>query len=228
MGRRNDLRRGGPSAKTSTLAGVLRRLIVFVMAATAAPVAAAPTCDAGDARASLAAEATHFEYWRWSWVAAYGALTAGQLAVVGAGWNPIGADDRAFRDSRYVGAAESGIGAIAMLLAPHIDAPDADLVVTADPCADAAALAAARARAGKLERTLFWGSHAGNLAVNVAGSLVLAHETSWSTAALAFALGYPIGLLNTYTMPRASWHAMRVAPVPLADHGAALVVSGAF
>jgi hypothetical protein len=202
----------------------LRALCIIAIVA-ARSAAAQPTCDPTALRTELADEAARMDRWRLGWTIGYGALTAGQLALAAANWNPIGPDDREFRDSRYVGAAESGIGALASLFAPHIDVPDP----VADSCADVAALEAARSKAGKLERTLFWGSHAGNLVVNAAGSLILAERTNWSTAALAFAIGYPVGLLNTYTMPRASWHAMRVVPVPLAvDRGAALMLIGSF
>jgi hypothetical protein len=161
--------------------------------------AAEPICDRG--------EIDRMDRWHFGWAAAYGALTVGQLGLVAAKWNPLGPFDREFRDTLLVGGIESGLGAVAMLLSPRLDCD--------------------RAKSAKIERTLFWGGHAGNLIVNLTGSLILAHETSWSTGAVSFALGYPIGLLNTYTMPRASWHAMRIAALPIA-HGGTLVVIGTF
>jgi hypothetical protein len=156
-------------------------LFVVARSASAAP------CDLPD-------EVAHFERWRLGWTVTYGALTAGQAALAIARYNPLAPYDRQFRDTLVVGAVESGLGTLAMVLAPRI-ADDASC-----------------ATAGALERTLFWGSHAGNLAVNAAGSLILAHETTWSAGLVSFALGYPIGLLNTYTMPRGAWHAMRIVP----------------
>lgn len=134
----------------------------------------------------------HFERWRVGWTVTYGALTAGQAGLAIARWNPLGTYDRQFRDTLVVGAVESGLGTLAMVLAPRLG----------DDCA----------RAGEIERTLFWAGHAGNLVVNLAGSLILAHETTWSAGVVSFALGYPIGLLNTYTMPRGAWHALRLVP----------------
>lgn len=160
---------------------------------------ASADCDRG--------EIDRMARWKWGWAATYGALTVGQTALVATKWNPLGPYDVTFRDTLIVGAVESGLGTLGMLLAPGLDCD--------------------RVKSAKIERTLFWGGHAGNLVVNVAGSLVLAHETSWSTGLVSFALGYPIGLLNTYTMPRTSWHAMQVSAVPL-PHGGALALIGTF
>jgi hypothetical protein len=170
--------------------------LLVVRSASAAP------CDLTTERHD---EAAHFERWRIGWTVAYGALTAGQAGLALARWNPLGTYDRQFRDTLVVGAVESGLGTLAMVLAPRI-ADDT-------PCA----------KAGALERTLFWSSHAGNLVVNAAGSLILAHETTWSAGVVSFALGYPIGLLSTYTMPRGAWHAMRIVPT-----GTGLALAGTF
>ncbi|CAN5572122.1 hypothetical protein BH11MYX1_BH11MYX1_20000 [soil metagenome] len=168
-------------------------------------------CDPVSLRAQLTAEAIRMDHWRYGWSIAYGAATAAQLALVVGTYNPLGAHDRDYRDANLVGAAQSAIASVASLLAPRIDVPDPE----ADACADLIALRSARARAGTRERLLFWGGHVGNLVVNLAASAVLAADTTWSAAILAFAIGYPIGLLNTYTMPRDSWHATGVVAVPV-------------
>lgn len=164
-------------------------LLVVAKAASAAP------CGLPD-------EVPRFERWRLGWTITYGALTVGQTSLALARWNPLGTYDIKFRDTLVVGAVESGIGTVAMLLAPR---PADEMTCE---------------KAGELERALFWGGHAGNLAVNIAGSLILAHETTWSAGLVSFVLGYPIGLLNTYTMPRGAWHAMRLVPT---GNGVALV-----
>ena len=165
-----------------------------MLVARSASVSAAP-CDLPD-------EAAHFHRWKLGWTLTYGALTAGQTGLALARWNPLGTYDRQFRDTLIVGAVESGLGTLGMLLAPGVE--------DATTCE----------KAGTIERTLFWGSHDGNLVVNAAGSLILARETTWSAGLVSFALGYPIGLLNTYTMPRGAWHAMRLVPT---GNGVALV-----
>ena len=49
----------------------------------------------------------------------------------------------------------------------------------------------------------------GGLALNVAGAAFLWSRRSLSVGAISFAMSYPVGLLSTYTMPRASWHLWR-------------------
>jgi hypothetical protein len=115
-----------------------------------------------------------------------------------------------FRDTMIAGAVESGLGTIAKILSPAID-------LSGEPCA-------ALAKAGKLERKNFWTAHIGSIVVNLAGGLILAHETTWSSGLVLIALGYPISLADTYTMPRGSWH---LSVTPLRD-GAALALAGAF
>src|SRR3954468_16003778 len=75
--------------------------------------AAEPVCDH--------AEIDRMDRWHFSWAITYGALSAGQLGLVAAKWNPLAPYDRDFRDTLLVGAAESGLGAVAMLLAPRLD-----------------------------------------------------------------------------------------------------------
>ncbi len=210
---------------------VLAVLIVIAVAGAPRTAAADPVCTAGVRpavlRAQLEDEAARTAHRRLAWSIGYGAVSVGQLAIATTSWNPSPDTEQAFRWSMYVGAAKSAIGAVSMLVAPRLEVPDA----VADPCADAVALRAALARNARLERVLFWGSHIGGLVVNLAGTLVLAKQASWSTAALSFAIGYPIGLLNTYSMPRDSWHAWRelsITPVPVAGGGASLVVGGTF
>ncbi|MFT3699984.1 MAG: hypothetical protein QM831_42965 [Kofleriaceae bacterium] len=133
-------------------------------------------------------EAHRFATWKYGWAITYGGLTAAQLTLAATHTNPLGPYDDRFRDTLYIGSIESGLGSIAMLVTPGL---------TCDPIAD-----------GRAERTLFFGGHIGNFLVNAAGSLILAHYATWSDAALSFAIGYPIGLLNTYTMPRHAWHVL--------------------
>jgi hypothetical protein len=181
-------------------------------------------CDPAPLRAQLADEASRMDHWRYGWSIANGAATILQLAPVVARSNPFGTYDRDFRDANLVGAAQSAVAAIGSLLAPGIDVP----APQADACADLVALRAARAAAGHAERVTFIASHAQNLVLNVAGSAVLLERTGWSAALIAFAIGYPIGLLETYTMPRESWHAISIVGTPVAGGGIAVHLAGAF
>jgi hypothetical protein len=122
------------------------------------------------------------------WNVAWG-IGLGAAAIVQAGAAPL-IGNREQRDTLIVGAAESAIGAAASLVTP--------LRVSAN-CADLA-------DAGRRERAAFYLDHVGGLVVNLGGALVLAHYTTTGNAALAFAIGYSVALVRTYTMPRWAWH----------------------
>jgi len=196
--------------------------LVFVVAARSAHADCAT--EATSLRTQLHDESVRMDRWRYAWTGIYGAIAVGQLGLIVTKTNVFGAYDREYRDKDILGVAQSGLGAIAMVLSPSIDVPGA----VADSCADAIALRAARVKAGDTERTLFYAGHVGNFVVNLGGSLLLARATNWQAGALAFVIGYPIGLVNTYTMPRASWHALSVVAVPVADGGVAIRLGGSF
>ncbi len=203
----------------------MRRLATILLVLVARRAAA--DCDVAQARLlreQLRDESHRMDRWRYGWSAANGIATIGQLALVVAKYNPAGPYDRTYRDAMYVGAAQSGIQAIAQLFVPGIEVPPEQ----SDPCADLAALRAARARNAATERTVFFGTHVANLGINLAGSAFLVLDTDWTTALVAFAIGYPIGLLDTYTMPRDSWRAVRVTALPVPGNGAALGLAGTF
>ena len=71
--------------------------------------------------------------------------------------------------------------------------------------------------------------------MNLVGVLALGlWADSWKQAAMSFAIGAPIGLLSTYTMPRGAWRTVRTprfavaaAPMPLPG-GGGLVLAGTF
>jgi hypothetical protein len=180
--------------------------------------------EAASLRTQLHDESVRMDRWRYAWTAVYGAIAVGQLGLIATKTNVFGAYDREYRDKDILGVVQSGLGAIASVLAPSIEVPSP----VADACADMTALRAARVKTGKTERELFYAGHLGNFVVNLGGSLLLARATNWQAGALAFAIGYPIGLLNTYTMPRASWHSLGVVPVPVAEGGVAIRVVGSF
>ncbi|HEY0253512.1 MAG TPA: hypothetical protein VGC41_18390, partial [Kofleriaceae bacterium] len=96
-------------------------------------------------------DADRFRTWKYGWAITYGALTVGQVALAATHTNPLGPYDDHFRDTLYVGAIESGLGTLGMVLAPEL---------TCDPVAD-----------GAKERSLFFAGHIGNFLVNAVGSL---------------------------------------------------------
>ncbi len=182
---------------------MLRALLLIMLGVAGfAPAATAEPCgDASALREDLRREATRADRWNLAWRIVYTAGAAGQLAVAASG--AVGRDDT---QGLWVGGVQSSIGALSAWLSPlRIEVPPP----TGDACADRAALRAAAERAARDERRTFWLSHLGGLALNVGGTLVLAERVSWTSGLLSFALGYPVGLLSTYTMPRASWRRTR-------------------
>jgi hypothetical protein len=180
--------------------------------------------EATELRARLLEDARHARRWNLGWEIAFGAASAGQLALALAEVKPFGTFDADFRDTLYVGAAKSAIGVGGHLLFPlRIDVPEA----TADACADRDALRLALAEAARRERTTFWLNHIGSIAVNLAGAIVLSERRSWQVGVASAALGYPVGLLSVYTAPRCAWHEWRVQ-ASATPSAVSVVVSGQF
>ena len=149
---------------------------------------------------------------------------AGELGAAASG--AAGHDDT---HSLWVGGAKSTLAALGYWLSPlRIAVPAA----AGDACFDRAALRAAAARAADDERDAFWTAHIGGLIVNATGAIILSQTASWRTGLLSFATGYPVGLLSTYTMPRASGGRVRepaLTATAMADgRRYGLVVAGAF
>jgi hypothetical protein len=195
---------------------VARALILCLLLARVAHA----DCDLNEAallRAHLADEAHRAAVWNWSWRIAFSTAALSTLGVALA--NPL----PDYRDGLYVSAGKAGLAAAARWILPlRIDEPPPN----ADPCADLAALRDAVRRAAKHERREFWLNHIGGILVNGAGAVILTERRSLGQGLLSVAIGYPIGLLSNYTMPRNSWHVWRdsawtVAVVP---HGDGMVV----
>jgi hypothetical protein len=194
------------------------------MTALARAAAAEPCGDASALRADLQQESVHADRWNLAWRIGFTAGAVGQFAAAASG--TLGHDNT---QALWIGGVKSSLGAIVRWILPlRIEVPPA----TGDACADRTALRAAAERAARVERRTFWLSHLGGLAVNLGGTLAVAERTSWKTGLLSLAIGYPVGLLSTYTMPRASWGRIRepawTANVVAGRDQWSLVVGGSF
>lgn len=205
----------------------MRRIhLMVLLGVLALPLRATgePCSDPAVLRAELERESTRVNRWVLAWRIVYTALAAGQL-----GGAASGAADRDTTRSLWVGGAQSTLGALGFWLSPlRITVPPA----TGDACFDRAALREAAARAADDERDAFWTAHIGGLIVSATGAIVLGETTSWRAGLVSFATGYPVGLIQTYTMPRASWARVRepawTASVMADGRQYRLVVAGAF
>jgi hypothetical protein len=181
------------------VAAVLLGAVVSGLLGTEEACAEEPPCGtaAPQERARLAfianaleEEAGRARAWRWGWGGGYGVLALGQLAVV-----PI-VEDREAHPDLFVGAAASAFGATAIFLTPSA----AEGLPSCPSLADAERLLAEGA-----ERESFgvgWLAQVGNVAVNLAVSLILGvgyHR--WMSAAISGIAGLAIGELTILTKP---------------------------
>jgi hypothetical protein len=173
----------------------------------------ASACDREEAarevsaiRHLLADQKRRARWWNVGWGAGYGAATAGQLVfAIEPDWAPIDVDAD-MRKGLFVGAGKSAIGSASRIVLPlkTAEVPDGD------PCEVLEAARDALRWTGRKQRNSFWLNHLGGLAVNLGGALILGlGYGAWETALTSFAVGYPVGLISTYTQPRGAWRGWR-------------------
>lgn len=204
--------------------------------APAVSVMAPERCALEDAslRAYLGDQATRIKRWNIAWGVAFAAGATFEYSLVAAEWNPFGDWDADARAGALAGAVKASVGVVSKLVLPL--KTERAAAATGDPCVDLANAETALRAMAKRQRRSFYLNHLGGLAVNLTGVLVLGLVAdTWKQAAMSFAIGAPIGLLSTYTMPRGAWKTARTprftmaaAPMVLPDGGAGLVLAGGF
>lgn len=172
-------------------------------AAQTAPAAGPKTCDPREAeelRTHLTQAERRASQWNFAWRLTFTAAAVGSTAVAVADPFPE------LTTGLYVSGGKAAIGAAARWILPlRIGVP----APSADTCADVAALRKAVATAAKRERGLFYMGHIGGILVNLGGAAIIWQQESFGQALLSVAVGYPVGLLSNYTMPRGSWQLHR-------------------
>jgi hypothetical protein len=209
---------------------VRRALLVITLGVVAGLVVpgrvAAEPCadDAAALRKELEHESSRVDHWVLAWRIVYTTAAVGEFAGAAAG--VANANDT---QGLWVGGAKASFAALGFWFGPlriHVPPP------TGDACTDLSMLRNASERVASDERAAFWTAHVGGLIVNAVGIAILSQTASWRTALTSFATGYPVGLLSTYTMPRASWGRVResswTAGVTAARGRWGLVVAGSF
>ncbi|HSD87008.1 MAG TPA: hypothetical protein VLB44_05815 [Kofleriaceae bacterium] len=192
------------------------------------------SCDAevAELREALGKEAHWADTWNTVWRLTFTTTAVGTAAV--GFWDPI----HSWQAGLYVSAGKSTVGALARWIMPlriHVPPP------TNDACADLQALHDEIKRIAKKEKSLFIMGHIGGIVLNGLGGYIVYKYSSAGQAALSVGVGYPIGLISNYTMPRRSWHRWRdhtwdvppPAPMPSLSivpmrGGAFVGLSGAF
>lgn len=169
--------------------------------------------------------------WNTAWTIGFGAAAAGSFALVLAKWNPFGAYDANFKETMIVGGVKASFGFSSRLTVPlRVHLPSAD----ADRCVELAALRKEAKEIRKKEHGVFWLTVVGGTALNLAGGAALWYRRSFSVGAVSFAIGFPVGLANAFTLPRSTWRlvdeesASWSAAVVPTEGGAMAVVGSAF
>jgi hypothetical protein len=159
------------------------------------------SAEAEALRAHLAEQAVSVRRWNDVWRITFATVTLG--AVVLAIENPF----PELRDNLWVTAGKSALATASRLFLPlRVEVPPPQ----ADVCAEIAALRASIETTARQERRLLWMHHAGSVLLNAAGAVILLLRGNTVSESLVTAgVGYAVGLVATYTMPRATWRYWR-------------------
>ena len=185
-------------------AGVVLVVSLLLAAGSASAEEPDTSCEdqSAELREMLTKESRRAETWNtvWRWTFTGAAVTSATVAYL---------DPAFLHDSQvglYVSAGKATIGALARWIMPlHIHVPPP----TSDACADLDAIHKEIKRVAKKERTNFILGHIGGILLNGAGGYIVYRYSGLGQAALSVGVGYPVGLISNYTMPRRSWKAYR-------------------
>ena len=181
-------------------------LVVSLLLAAGSASASEPdtSCEdeSAELRDMLTKEARRAETWNtvWRWTFTGAAVTTATVAYL---------DPAILHDSQvglYVSAGKASIGALARWIMPlHIHVPPP----TSDACADLEAIHKEIKRVAKKEKSNFILGHVGGILLNGVGGYIVYRYSGLGQAALSVGVGYPVGLISNYTMPRRSWKTYR-------------------
>jgi hypothetical protein len=152
-------------------------------------------------RERLAREQHRARWWNVGWGAAFGVAAVGYTALAEERWEfGLSLDDHKV-DALWVGATQAAISAVSHVVLPlRTEEPPAP---TGDPCRDYDAATHAIVTTAAHERTSFWLSLAGGVALEGGGLLYLGlHDRAWGEGALTLATGVPVAIAHAWTIPR--------------------------
>ncbi len=189
----------------------MKPLVLVALLTAFAPRVVAADCaaDADRLRAHLVAVEPAVFRWNTTWTVALGAAAVAQFSLAATETNPFGTFNADFEEAMYVGGTKATIGMLSRIVTPlrvRMPAPNADR------CAELTALRASVKKLARQERQNFWLTHAGGLALNLAGGFFLWHRRSFRVGAISVLTSLPVGWLIAYTLPRKTWHFYRDEP----------------
>ncbi|HEY4056354.1 MAG TPA: hypothetical protein VGM39_07085 [Kofleriaceae bacterium] len=211
---------------------MIRPIALAVLVTLTASQARAEDCavESASLRAHLEyADDTTFS-WNTAWTIGFGVAAVASFASALTEWNPLGKFDQNYKETMIVSGTKATIGVASRFTVPlrvHMPAHDAD------SCVELASLRKEALRLRKQERGSFWLTIFGGTALNLAGAGVLWYRRSFSTGAISFAIGFPVGLASALTQPTRTWRLVDAqttwsAGVVPTDGGAMAVLGGAF
>jgi hypothetical protein len=180
--------------------------------------------------------------WDLTWSMIYGASAIVQTGFAVSDVNPLGPESEYTSMASFIGAGKATIAFLARTATPlrvttvskgQLDAAGNDCVRRN------VAVNALRATARREQRS-FYVSHIGGLALHGAGSAILLAHGAKREAISSFVIGYLVGVLNIYLMPRWSTKRLRKGDLsssvgnlsfsPMVDRhgGGSLAITGSF
>ncbi len=157
---------------------------------------------------ALANEAVAADQWGVTWASIFGAAAVAQAGFAVGSFNPLGPNADRSDLANYIGASKAMIGFLARTVTPlRVQTVSAaQLAAAPNDCARAQLAYAALRKTARREKQAFFLSHSGGIALHLIGSAILLRNDATREAIVSFAIGYPVGLLHNYLMPRTSWH----------------------
>ncbi|MBP9087261.1 MAG: hypothetical protein KBG15_14155 [Kofleriaceae bacterium] len=201
-------------------------LLAAVVVATMATPGAAPchadadaVCDPQQTERivrALGNEAVAADQWGVTWASIFGAAAITQAGFAVGSLNPLGPNHDRSDLANYIGASKAMIGFLARTITPLRVATvsAAQLAAAPNDCARAQLAYAALRKTAQREKRAFFLSHGGGIALHLVGAAILLRNHAPTEALWSFAIGYPVGLLHNYLMPRTSWHLSNQVQAP--------------
>ena len=206
----------------------MRRAAAIPAAIVLAIAVPAAACPPDTIRGALEREARRAHRWDVAWGITFGAAAIGYTAMAASDWEFGATLDRAQRDDLWLGAIKSGIASLSHVVLPlRIEQPGPNDATCAD---DAAAIHALEVSA-RHERTTFWLSNAGNVALNGGAALYLGiHDHDWTQALISAGIGVSVAIVHTWTLPRGAPRALDALQLSVARTPSftGVLVGGAF
>jgi len=201
-------------------AAAIPAAIVLAIATTAA------ACPPDTIRGVLEREAHRAHRWDVAWGLTFGAAAIGYTAMAASDWEFGATLTHAQRDDLWLGAIKSGIASLSHVILPlRIEQP------AGDSCTDDAAAIHALEVSARHERTTFWLSNAGNVALNGGAALYLGiHDHDWTQALISAGIGVSVAIVHTWTMPRGAPRALDALQLSVARTPSftGVVIGGSF